>query len=302
MSCFIVQGLSKSDWMFFDINRVACRDVVGLFKGWHLFSPVYPEVFLLDVLDNQVVPLHLELFRHRQRLGVILWILWWNRPGHSALVAGLACQGSILPYLSFCKYRFLLLRKLTRKRFFHPQHTSARPMPRTAATKSSLRLPLILIQMYLKQTKGIFLSQLSQKLLLVNKERMAWGDLLASELLELWSSQMIEPSQQNPSLDHAHNDLKGLTDIFCKSIPDISTMSFHSSDKNEVQPDYIPCKNVKGNVFKNPNRFLPEAAETAGACSCSWFIYMDSHFPNSTTGQSAIYFEQSNLLPFLWLK
>ena len=173
MSCFIVQGLSKSDWMFFDINRFACKDVVGLFKGWHLFSPVYPEVFLLDVLDNQVVPLHLELFRHRQRLGVILWILWWNRPGHSALVAGLACQGSIMPYLGFCKYRFLLLRKLTRKRFFHPQHTSARPMPRTAATKSSLRLPLILIQMYLKQTKGIFLSQLSQKLLLVNKERMA---------------------------------------------------------------------------------------------------------------------------------
>ena len=82
--------------------------------------------------------------------------------------------------------------------------------------------------------------------------RLPWGDLLASELLELWSSQMIEPSQQNPSLDHAHNDLKGLTDIFCKSIPDISTMSFHSSDKNEFQPDYIPCKNVKGNVFKNP--------------------------------------------------
>ena len=64
----------------------------------------------------------------------------------------------------------------------------------------------------------------------------------------------------------------------------------------------FPVKMWKEMFLKIQNRFLPEAAETAGACSCSWFIYMDSHFPNSTTGQSAIYFEQSNLLPFFMVK
>ena len=232
------------------LNQSLCM----LFKGWHLFSPVYPEVFLLDVLDNQVVPLHLELFRHRQRLGVILWILWWNRPGHSALVAGLACQGSILPYLGFCKYRFLLLRKLTRKRF------SIRNTPLQDLCQGPLLLkvawgfPSFSFKCIWNRPKAFSSANYHRSYCWSTKRgwRLPWGDLLASELLELWSSQMIEPSQQNPSLDHAHNDLKGLTDIFCKSIPDISTMSFHSSDKNEVQPDYIPCKNVKGNVFKNP--------------------------------------------------